>query len=340
MRVAVYLGRGRFETQERPVPHLQPGDMLIRMVSCGLCGTDVHKVVHDTVSPPLVLGHEVAGTVLETGPAVGDFKPGDRVAVAHHVPCMECWECRHGHEPLCAQYNATNLDPGGFSEFVRIPEPNVNLATRLVPAGLPLEQAAFMEPMACCIRAMDGLFLPGDRLLIQGAGPVGLLFLLLAQAMGAGSVIVTDLVDFRLKTAARLGASQVLDARSPLLAQQVAELTGGKGVAAVVDTTGNPGAMDRAPGMIRGGGKLLLFAISPPSTKLSLDTNALLKSEIQVLTSYSSSPSDYGHCLDLMATGAVPVGELISHRFALDQLSTAVTMGHQAGASLKIMIQP
>ena len=181
MKASFYIGERNFELREVPIPSIGSDEILIKMRACGICGTDVHKAIHGTVVPSTVLGHEVAGTVVEIGEEVNKFSVGDHVAVAHHAPCMVCLACLKGHHSLCSQYLQTNIVPGGFSEYIRLPRENVQKTVYKFPFEVNFEAAAFMEPLACCLRGFDrGNFRTSDNVLILGAGPIGLLHLQIA----------------------------------------------------------------------------------------------------------------------------------------------------------------
>ena len=195
MKAAVYYAPDDIRCEELPRPRIGKGELLVRVRSCGLCGTDIGKIVGRTVTPPLVLGHEVAGEVVEVGEGIKNFCLGDRVFVAHHVPCFTCHYCRHGNHSLCKQFRSTNIDPGGFAEYIRVPVPNVEKTTFLLPDNLSYEEAVLIEPTACCLRAIKRCpFQPGDTVVGMGGGPMGLLHLQLALLSWAGRVIVLALV--------------------------------------------------------------------------------------------------------------------------------------------------
>ncbi|MCL5045465.1 MAG: alcohol dehydrogenase catalytic domain-containing protein, partial [Actinobacteria bacterium] len=173
MKASRYYDVDDFRYEDIELGSIGPGEVLLRMGACGVCGTDVHKAVFKTVKTPIVLGHEVSGEIAEVGPGVRDFVAGDRVFVTHHVPCLTCHYCRHGHHTLCRQFIETNIDPGGFSEYIRIPDLNVKHCMYKIPGDMPYEVAALAEPVACCIRGMNLANLqPGDSLLVMGAGPI------------------------------------------------------------------------------------------------------------------------------------------------------------------------
>ena len=341
MKAAVYYDTDDIRCEEFPRPQIGKGEMLVRVRSCGLCGTDISKIVEKTVVPPAVLGHEVAGEVVEVGEGIKKFRPGDRVFVAHHVPCFTCHYCRHGNHSLCQQFRATNIDPGGFAEYIRVPVPQVENTVLSLPEDLSYEEASLIESTACCLRAIKrGPFQPGDTVVIVGVGPMGLLNLQLALLLGAGRVIALDLVDERLAAAGKLGAKPGLNPEREDSLQAVRQLTEGRGADVAIVAVGNTAAITQAMKLVRGGGTVILFAGCPPLSLLSLDPNVIYHSEVNLRGSYSSTPEEQRIALELMKTGKLKVKELISHRFTLERLGEAVTLARATRGVLKIIINP
>lgn len=327
MRAAVYYGVNDLRVEELPVPEIGEYEVLVKVKACGICGTDVHKAVHKTVKPPIVLGHEVAGDIVEVGEKVQKFAVGDRVVVPHHTPCFACSYCHHGHFTLCDQYTKTNIDPGGFSEYIRVPQPNVERAMLSID-NLDYEEAAFVEPVACCIHAWEKLkILPGDTVLIVGAGPIGLLHLKLAKAFNAGEVYVADIIEKRLTQAENIGGI-------PLRA--------GDTVAAdiVIVAAGNRNAYELGLHSMKRGGQISFFAECPPDSYITVDPNVIYSGELTFSGSYSSTPLGHWKALNLIHGRVISVKDLISHRFGLEDLGKAIEMAYKAEKCLKIMIKP
>src|SRR5438105_15866886 len=207
MRAVIFQGAGRLAPTDLPRPAAGVGELLLQLRGCGLCGSDIAKLADPAARVPAVLGHEVVGDVVEAGEGVAGFAVGDRVVAAHHVPCGECHYCRRGSESMCRAFKESNLDPGGFAEFVRVPAGNVRAATFRVPDHLTDEEASFVEPLACCLRAVERARVqPGDTALVVGLGSIGCLFVQLCVRAGAG-VIVTDQDTARADPARRFGAT-------------------------------------------------------------------------------------------------------------------------------------
>ncbi|MFX0094712.1 MAG: alcohol dehydrogenase catalytic domain-containing protein [Candidatus Hodarchaeota archaeon] len=340
MKASFYVGNRKFEIQEIPVPVIEPEDVLIKMLACGVCGTDVHKAIHGTVAPPIVLGHEVSGIVVEVGNAVSKFSVGDHVAVAHHAPCMVCSACLKNHHSLCSQYLQTNIIPGGFSEYIRLPRDNVQKTVYKIPHTLNLEDAAFMEPLACCLRGFEcGNFHAGDNVLILGAGPIGLLHLQIAQVMNAGWVGLTDLNTWRLEKALELGASAVYNAHEDISTLIVKDL-GLPQIDLIIVCVGVKSAYSTALNLVGTGGTIIFFSEVPSGSELLLDPNLIYKKEVTIVGSYSSSPPFLAKAIRLIQNQKIQPSHLVTHRFPLDQVQEAIELAHQAGQSLKTMISP
>ncbi len=340
MKAAVYYAPDDIRCEELPRPRIGPGEILVRVRSCGLCGTDISKIVERTVTPPIVLGHEVAGEVMEVGEGIKNFRSGDRVFVAHHVPCFTCHYCRHGNHSFCRQFRSTNIDPGGFAEYIRVPAPNVEKTTLLLPGDLSYEEASLIESTACCLRAIKRCPIqPGDTVVVMGVGPMGLMNLQLALLLGAGQVIALDLIEQRLEVAKKFGAEHSLNPEREKPLETIRQLTEGRGADVAIVAVGSTAAIAQAIQLVRGGGTVSIFAECPPDSTLTIDPN-LIYHEVNLRGSYSSTPLEQRIVLDLMMTGRLKVKELITHRFPLDKLGEAVTLAREARESLKIIITP
>jgi L-iditol 2-dehydrogenase len=288
----------------------------------------VHKALHKTVTPPIVLGHEVTGDVLKTGKAVKKFQEGDRVVVPHHTPCLACFYCHHDHPTLCDQYTKTNIDPGGFSEYIRVPQPNVERAM-LDIGDCDYEEAAFVEPVACCLHAWERIsILPTDTVLIVGAGPIGLLHLELAQMFHAGDVYVADVKPSRLQHAKKKGGIPV----NPQDEHVKAEI--------VIIAAGNKNAYEFGLRSVNKGGQVSFFAECPQGSEIRIDPNMVYGQELTFTGSYSSTPFGHWQALSLIQHGVIHVNQLITHRFPLEGLREAIELAAQADTCLKIMIHP
>src|SRR5436309_14338153 len=321
MIAAVYRGAGKVIAEEWPRPAIGDSEVLLRLLGCGLCGSDIAKIVDPSTPVPLVLGHEVVGEIVALGPDVTDCAIGDRVVAAHHVPCGDCHYCRRGSESMCPAFKASNLDPGGFAEYVRVPAPNARHAMFRVPAHVRDEAASFVEPLACCVRALRRARIePGDTTVVVGLGSIGCLFVQLLKRAGAW-VIGCDTVRDRVALAGRLGADAGGPPEVAALAQQ--KLTASRGADQIILTSGGAEALPWATEVLRDGGTIHYFA-GGGGDALPLPLETLYHRELTITTTYSSSPSDLAEAFGLIAGGAVEVDRLITHRVPLERLAAGV----------------
>jgi L-iditol 2-dehydrogenase len=320
MRAAVYRGNRQIRLEMLPVPAIGPGELLVKVRGCGLCATDVSKVDYGLVEPPTVLGHEVVGSVAAFGDGVEDLMPGARVVVAHHVPCYACHYCTHGNVSMCRTFKASNIDPGGFAEYIRVPAPNVRYATFPVPPSLDDDEAAFMEPLACCLRGIKRLApLLRDTVLLFGLGSIGLMLLQVLKVYRV-RVIGLDLLPERLELAKMFGADGTIRPGESNAARIVREATEGRGADAAILTAGGPRALVEAGELLRDGGVLMLFASDPSQPRVDLDVHRFFHRELTLLSSYSPSTVELREALALLADRTIQVKALVTHRVSLAEL--------------------
>jgi L-iditol 2-dehydrogenase len=336
MRAAIYEGAGRIVAGEWPRPTVGAGELLLRVRGCGLCGSDIAKIVAPDTRAPLVLGHEVVGDVVEVGPGATGFAAGDRVVAAHHVPCGECHYCRRHSESMCRAFKASNLDPGGFAEYVRVPPANVRHATFRLPAHLTDEEASFVEPLACCARGVERAgVLPGDTAVVVGLGSIGCLFVQLLRRAGA-TVVGCDPLAARAELATALGAET--SGPADVVAAAARTLSEGRGADHVVITGGGADVLPWAASVVREGGTLQFFA-GGPGDSLPLPLSALYHRELTITSTYSSSPATLARAFWLLAAGKVEVDRLVTHRLPLEQLAEGVELMRRR-AALKVYVTP
>lgn len=336
MKAAVCTGPEAIELRDWPEPAAGPGELVLRVRGCGLCGSDIAKFAAGTARPPAVFGHEVVGEVTRVGPGVTRFAPGQRVVAAHHVPCFRCHYCRRGSPSMCRAFKQSNLDPGGFAELCRVPAPNVEHATFAIPDRLTDEAASFTEPLACCLRAIRRAGLgDGDTALVVGLGSIGCLFVQSLRVRRV-QVLGSDLVAGRRELARRLGA-RVADGEAALDAA-LREATDGRGADAVIITAGGAAVLPWAAARVRDGGALHCFAGGPGET-LPLTLETLYHRELTVTATYSSSPADLAEAFELLAAGAVSADGLISHRLPLGRLADGIALMRRREA-VKVYIEP
>jgi L-iditol 2-dehydrogenase len=339
MRVAVYYNNKDVRTEERPVPRIGPGELLVKVIASGICGSDVLEW-YRIKKAPLVLGHEIAGDIEETGEGVTKYRKGQRVFVSHHIPCDKCKYCASGHQTACHTLHTTNYDPGGFSEYLRVPALNVEKGVFPLPGELSYDDGVFVEPLACVVRGqrIAGVR-KGQTVLILGGGISGLLHLMLAKACGAAKVIVTDIDHWRLDYAKRLGADFVISAKEDVPAR-VKECNGGCLADVVIICTGAMKAFYQALESVDKGGKVQCFAAPLPGENLSIPVNDFWRNEITLMTSYGNAPRDAEEAIELIRSKRVLVRELITHKLKLDETALGFKLVADAGKSMKVIIEP
>jgi len=340
LRVAVYYSNADVRLEERPRPSPGSGELLMRVEASGVCGSDVMEW-YRLPKAPVVLGHEVAGVVEEAGAGVERFKPGDRIVTTHHVPCMTCRYCRTDRHAVCETLRGTSFDPGGFAEYVRLPAVNVERGTFRAPDHVSFEEASFVEPLACVVRALRlSRLREGDSVAVLGAGVSGILMIQMAQALGAGRVVATDVVPVRLEMARRFGAEAAVDAGDGGLIERLLEANDGRGYEQVLVCTGARPVAPQALEIADLGGTVLYFAPLDPGEKLSLEMNDLWKRGVNLVHSYAGPPADMRRALELIAARDVDVASMITHRFGLADTAEAFRLMIEGGDSLKVIVEP
>ena len=339
MRVAMYYNNRDVRLEELPRPSPGKGEILVKIIASGICGSDVMEW-YRIKRAPLVLGHEIAGDIVEVGEGVERFKVGDRVFVSHHVPCMECRYCLSGHQSTCDLLRSTNFDPGGFSEYVRVPAINLKHGVYVLPEELTYDDGAFIEPLACVVRGFRLMrFAPGRTVLVLGSGIAGLLNVKLARAMDAGRIIATDISAYRLDAAKRFGADVIIDATSDV-PTKVREANDGRGADYVIVSTGAKGALEQAFRCVDRGATVLMFAPPPPGTETCMPVGDLWKDEVTLTSTYAGSPDDIAETIELLRTGRVVVKDMITHRFGLEDAGKGFALVAKAEDSIKVIIEP
>ena len=345
MKAVVYRGPGRIAVEDLEVPEPGPGEMLVRVDACGICPTDLKKIEKGLVPGPRVFGHEIAGRVAALGPGTRGFHEGDRVVVHHHVPCGECFYCARGLHAQCAGYkrNGTTagFEPagGGYAEYVRVFDWIVARGTIPIPDGVLPAEAAFVEPVNTCLKAVRKAGLgKGEVVLVVGQGPIGLLLMQIARWSGA-EVLVSDPLAERRAVAASLGASATFDATGDVPAE-VRALTAGRGAdCALVAATGRA-AFSHALDATRPGGRILSFAATSRGETAEVDMGVLTTSEKDVLTAYSSSIDLQGQAARLVFGREIRVRELVSHRLPIERAPEAFALAGRPGpGTLKVVLE-
>jgi L-iditol 2-dehydrogenase len=346
MQAVVYHGINDVRMEEVPVPEIGPGEILVRVHTCGICGTDLKKIATGSHSAPRIFGHETAGVVAKVGEGVRKFSVGDRVVVFHHIPCGECYYCRHKTFAQCVAYKkvgcTAGFEPsgGGFAEYVRVMDWIVEKGTVRIPEGTSFEQASFAEPVNTCIKGIETLRLEaGETVLVMGQGPIGLILATLAQRASA-HVITSDLYPERLTMAHSLGLNLTIDASKSDAVQTVRGMTEGRGADAVILAVGGTGLIRPAMDAARPGGRVLLFA-QTVRDEVTIDPAAVCVDEKALLGSYSASVELQEESVRFVMNREMDLERLISHRFSLASGVEALQLAaHPRPDSMKIVIQP
>ena len=335
----MYYSNADVRVEEQELPGAGPGDVLLRVVASGICGSDLMEW-YRIKKAPLVLGHEVTGEVVDVGAGVDWLQPGDRVFATHHVPCGECLYCLRGNETACRTLQeVNNFSPGGFAEFLRVSGRSVRTGILKLPDTVSYEAGTFVEPLATVVRGLRTTGLaPGDTVLVYGAGIAGILFVKLAKALGAGTVGVVDVDDYRLAAAQAAGADVALYA-GPDAPERWAEAAG-RPADKVIICTGAPQAAEAALRSVDRGGTVLFFAVGKPGEAIPVDFNPFWRNSVTLATCYGAAPLDNRQALELLAHGSVQVADMVTHRFPLDDIGEAFRTAAQPGACLKVLVEP
>ena len=375
MQAAVYRGANDLRLETVPVPRIGPDDLLVRVAVCGVCPTDIKKIQYGTVPPPRIFGHETAGTIVRTGARVRRFKAGERVALHHHVPCLECHACRHHAFAQCAQYKRTGITAGfepaggGYAEYVRV-MPFVLPGVVRIPARNSFLEGAMLEPVNTVLKAVRRLaLLRGDTVLVAGQGPIGLMFTRLLALQGM-QVVATDLLPTRLELAREFGAAAVYCAKpkvqgpksnvanrrpaqaptrhasrvtptaiDPQLSTLTQRLTGNRGLDAAVIAVPSDAVVREAQALVRGGGQVLLFSHTRRGDQTAVDLATVCVDEKDLIGSYSADFRLQDEAAQLVFSRKLDARRLISHRFPLAQTAAAVGLAsHPTAESLKVVV--
>jgi L-iditol 2-dehydrogenase len=346
MLAAVYRGVNDVRLETVPVPQIGAKEILVKVHTCGVCGTDLKKIATGSHSAPRIFGHETSGIVAAVGAGVTRFQPGDRVVVFHHIPCGECYYCRHKTFAQCATYKkvgcTAGFEPsgGGFSEYVRVMDWIVEQGTVPIPDGISYEQACFVEPVNTCMKGIEALRLQsGENVLVIGQGPIGIILAVLAQKAGA-TVTTSDLYPERLKIAVTLGLQNTVDASKADVIKAIRDQTEGRGADAVILAVGGNGLIRTAMDAARPGGRVLLFAQTQHGEAI-VDPAAICVEEKALVGSYSASVDLQEKSVRFVMSREMDLERLVSHRFPLQDGAQALQLAaHPQPASMKIVIQP
>jgi L-iditol 2-dehydrogenase len=339
MKVARLYDSTDIRFEEEPVPAIGPGEALIRTRACGICSGDVMGW-YMKKKAPLVFGHEPAGEVIEVGPGVTHFRPGDRVFVHHHAPCFTCRACQRGEFVQCSTWRASRIVPGGMAEYFLVPKENLSGDTLSLPSDLSFADGALVEPTACAVKSMRKSGMQaGDRVFIIGLGIMGQLHAALARHAGAGRVIGTDFVPYRREKALALGADLTFDPALGNIEEQLRQHTHGEMAEIVIVGPGSIEAMELGIRCAAKGGTVVLFTTSTPEAILPVSPYHLYFNEIRLIPSYSCGPNDTREALQLIRMGVVTADKFITHRFPFSALHDAYRTASEARDSIKTLVE-
>ena len=339
MHAAVYYNNKDIRIEDLPKPKIGPDEILVKVIASGICGSDVMEW-YRVKKAPRILGHEISGEIEEVGKNVNQYKVGDRVFVSHHVPCNECRYCRAGFHTVCDTLKSTNFDPGGFAQFIRVPEINVRFGTFVLPTEVSFDQGTFIEPLGCVIRGQRFADVKkGHTVLVIGSGISGLLHIQLAKAKGAAKVIATDIDEYRLDAAKRFGADVVINAKDDV-PTIVKEANDGRLADVVIVCTAALEAFDQAFKSVDRAGILLLFAPTAPETRVPLPLFDVYFKGVKIVFSYAAVTQDIEEAIDLLKNKEINVNDMITHRFGLSNIQKGFDLVARADKSIKVIIEP
>lgn len=339
MKAAVYYSNRDLRIEDMPRPGIGPGELLVKVMASGICGSDVMEW-YRIKKAPRVLGHEIAGEVVEIGPGVIGFEKGDRVFVTHHVPCNECRYCMAGLHTACDTLHSTNFEPGGFAEYVRVPEINVRFGTFRLPDGVSFDEGSFIEPLGCVVRGQRVAGVDqGQLILVIGSGISGLLHIKLARTRGAETIIATDINDYRLDAARRSGADLVLKADEDVPGR-IRAVNDGRLADVVIVCTAAEAAFQQAFRSVDRGGTLLLFAPTAPDVRIPMPLFDLYFGLVKIVFSYAAVEEDIEKAIHLLEHRRITVTDMITHRFGLDDIQRGFNLVAEANESIKVIIEP
>lgn len=348
MKAQVYRGVKQLSYEELPIPTLEADEVLVQVRVVGLCQSDIKKILYPLSEPPRIFGHETAGVIAAVGDAVTNWQIGDRVVVMHHIPCMRCSYCLNDNFSMCDVYKnictTAGFAPsgGGFAEYVKVPGHIVrNGGLIAIPDDVNFEIASFVEPTNCCLKAVKkAQIAPGQTVLVTGAGPIGLMLIMLVKYFG-GKAIATDLLPARIAKALSVGADAAFDARDADLVAKIHAITDGMGVDTTLLAVPSNKAFFQALDTTRKGGKILFFAEFPDEVEIPLNPNILYRREIDLIGSYSSSFRLQNLAADIVFNSRIDIASLISDRYPLQELSAAVQRAiAPTPETYKILIYP
>jgi len=342
MKAALLYGIKDLRIQDIDVPKVEYGEILVKVKAATTCGTDLkiyqRGYVGGVIKLPTVFGHEWAGDIVDVGKGVPYFQEGMRVRAGNSSPCLRCYMCQRGKFNLCEDMMWLW---GAYAEYIKVPQRIVTLNTQVIPDHLTYDEAAVTEPLACVLHGIEEARVKlGDTVAIIGAGPIGLLHLLIVRKMGAGKIIISDTIDERLQLARKLGADEAINAKKEDTAEKTKKLTGGYGADVVIEAIGMPATWEQALKMVRKGGTVLEFGGCPPQTEIKISTEQLHYGETTIMGAFHTTPSHFKKALNLIASGAINVKPLITNHVKLSDIKQALETLATSKTDIKIAISP
>lgn len=339
MKVAMYYNNNDVRIEEQPVPIIGDSELLVKVKASGICGSDVMEW-YRIKKAPKVLGHEITGDIIDIGKNVTKYKVGDRVFVSHHVPCFTCRFCKNNQQTLCHTLHTTNFYPGGFAEYLRVPEINVDRGVFILPKSMSYEQGVFIEPLACVVRGLKTARMkPGQTVLVIGSGISGLIQIKLAKAWGAAKIFATDVEDFRLQAAKKFGADVTFLAKENV-PEEVKKHNEGRLADLVILSTGALPAVQQTLRSVEPGGTILFFAPTEPGVDVTFPLFELWNKQITMVSTYAGSPEDITTAIELIASKKVIVDDMISHILPLTEAAKGFQLVAKAKDSMKVILKP
>jgi len=327
MKVAVYYNNNDVRIEERPKPEIKEGEILVKVVASGICGTDVAEW-YRLKTAPRVLGHEMTGEIVES--QTKKYNVSERIFVSHHVPCNKCKYCLNNHHTACETLHKTNYDPGGFSEFIRIPKINVENGVYLLPKNVSFEEGIFIEPLGCVVRGQRIAGIKkGDNILVIGSGVSGILHIQLAKTL-TNKITALDINDYRIKMAKKFGATNAINSNEEIKER----------FDKVIVCSGALEATKNSFKLVDKGGTILFFAVPEPGVKVDIPINDFWRNEISIKTSYGAAPNDLEGALELIKNKKINVNDMITHRLSLAETEKGFKLVAEAKESLKVIIKP
>jgi len=347
LKVARYFSNDDVRVDKIPKPSINSDEFLVKVKKSGICGSDILEYyrfakMEKLGVDSLILGHEIAGDIVEIGDNIKNYQRGDRVFVSHHVPCFECHYCKEGHHTACHLLHNTNFDPGGFSEYIRIPHINIEKkGVYVLDKEVTYEEGVFIEPLGCVCRAQRLADIhQGQTILILGTGVSGLLHLKLAKAKGVQKIITTDISKYRMNKAKELGASLVLNANEDIVTK-VKQFNENRAPDIIIVCTGAVSAAKQALDCVGPGTTIIFFAVPKPGINLEIPINDYWRNEVKLMTSYGAAPPDLDESYyEWIKSKKIDVTDLITHSFPLDDIAEAFNLVCEADESLKVVIEP